>query len=133
MFGRAVTVWVAILILASINGAVRDLLLAPRLGETLARALSTIMLSVVVLLVTWFSIAWIGPCTRRDALLVGLLWVTLTLAFELLAGHYLFHQPWSALLSDYDLRRGRIWILVLIITFVAPLWLGRMRGIVVRH
>ena len=133
MFGRAVTVWVAILILASINGAVRDLLLTPRLGDTLARALSTIVLSVVVLSVTWFTVAWIHLRTQPDALLVGLLWVTLTLAFDLFAGHYLFHKPWSTLLADYDLRRGRIWILVLIITFAAPLWLGRMRGIVVGH
>jgi hypothetical protein len=104
--------------------------LAPRLGDTLARALSTLSLSAMILLATWYTVTWIGPHTTGRALLVGLLWLLLTLAFEFLAGHYLFHKPWSTLLADYDLRRGRIWIMVLVITFAAPLWLGRLRGIV---
>ena len=133
MLGRAVAVWLGILVLASLNGAVRDLVLAPRMGDTLARALSTITLSALVLLVTWYTVTWIGPHTIRGALLVGLLWLLLTLAFEFLGGHYLFHKPWSALLADYDLRRGRIWIMVLVITFAAPLWLGRLRGVVEIH
>ena len=133
MLGRAVVVWLGILVLASLNGAVRDLVLAPRMGDTLARALSTITLSALVLLVTWYTVTWIGPHTIRGALLVGLLWLLLTLAFEFLGGHYLFHKPWSALLADYDLRRGRIWIMVLVITFAAPLWLGRLRGVVENH
>jgi hypothetical protein len=57
------------------------------------------------------------------------LWVALTLAFEFLAGHYLFHKPWAALLADYDLSRGRIWILVLVATLLMPLWLARERGL----
>jgi hypothetical protein len=58
--------------------------------------------------------------------------VALTLAFEFLAGHYLFGNPWSRLLEDYDVFRGRIWILVLITTAVAPRLCARMRGIAMR-
>lgn len=129
MLWRACAVWLGILVLASLNGALRDLLITPRIGDTLARALSTILLCGLVLLVTWLTITWIGPRTSRGALLVGTLWVALTLAFEFLAGHFLFHQPWVSLLADYDMRRGRIWIAVLIVTLLAPLWLGRARGL----
>ena len=125
MLPRAVAVWFGILVLASLNGALRDLVLAPRWGDTLARALSTIVLCGLILLVTWLTIGWIHPGTRREAIGIGVLWIGLTLGFEFLAGHFLFHKPWSILLEDYDLRRGRIWILVLIVTLLAPLWLTR--------
>ncbi len=125
MLLRGTLIWLGILVLASGNGAVRDLVLAPRLGEPVARAISTLMLCGLILLVTWRSIRWIGPRSRRDALIVGLLWVVLTLAFEFLAGHYLFGKSWAMLLEDYDLSRGRIWILALLTTFAAPVLLAR--------
>jgi hypothetical protein len=59
---------------------------------------------------------------------IGGVWVACTLAFEFLAGHYLFRKPWVELLADYDLRRGRIWIAVLVVTFAAPCLIGRVRG-----
>jgi hypothetical protein len=128
MLLRAILIWLGILVLASANGAVRDLVLAPGLGDPLARAISTLVLCGLILLVTWRSIRWIGPRSRRDTLIVGLLWVVLTLAFEFLAGHYLFGKSWAMLLEDYDLSRGRIWILALLTTFAAPLLLARTPG-----
>ena len=58
MFVRAAVIWLAILVLASLNGAVRDLIVAPRVGDTAARAISTLVLCALVLLVTWTSIRW---------------------------------------------------------------------------
>ena len=128
MLLRAAVVWLAILVLASLNGAVRDLVVAPRLGDTAARALSTLVLSGLVLLVTWLSIRWVGPRSTRQARGVGLFWLVLTLAFEGGAGR-LSGKSLSALLADYDVLRGRIWVLVPIVTFLAPVWLGRVRGL----
>jgi hypothetical protein len=34
----------------------------------------------------------------------------------------------SSLVADYDLTRGRIWILVLIVTLLAPVRTARLRG-----
>lgn len=95
------------------------------------RAISTIALCALIVLVTWLGIGWIGPSTSRAALRVGSVWLVLTLAFEFLAGHYLFHKSWAALLDDYDVGRGRIWVLVLVTTVLAPVWLARTRGLVV--
>jgi hypothetical protein len=121
-------VWLVILVLASLNGAVRDLIVAPRIGDTMARALSTVMLCGVILLVTWYTIRWMGTQNARQALAVGALWLVLTLCFEFGAGRYA-GKPWPVILGDYDVTRGRIWVLVPIITFVAPYWVGRMRGL----
>jgi len=48
------------------------------------------------------------------------MWLAMTLAFEFGAGHYLFHTPWAALIADYNILRGRLWILVLAATLTAP-------------
>jgi hypothetical protein len=59
-------------------------------------------------------------------LVVGGVWLGLTLAFEFLGGHFAFGKSWSELFADYDLTRGRIWPLVLIATTLAP-WLWHRR------
>jgi hypothetical protein len=64
-----------------------------------------------------------------DALTVGVLWLVLTLAFEFLIGHYVLEKPWTALLEDYDIRRGRIWVAVLVMVLLAPLWSARLKGL----
>jgi hypothetical protein len=125
---RAFIVWFAILLLAIVNGALREKILNPRLGETSGHIASTLILSILVVIITWLSISWIGPASLREAIIVGSVWLVLTLAFEFLAGHYLFGTSWDKLLADYDLSRARIWPLVLLTTLVSPpviFWLKR--------
>src|SRR5215210_8823463 len=98
MLFRAMVVWFGILVLASLNGALRDLVVAPRVGDTIARAISTLILCGLIALVTWYAIRWIGP-----------------------------HG--SVILEDYNVLRGRIWVLVPLVTFLAPSWAARMRGL----
>ena len=71
-----------------------------------------------------------NPATAREAFLIGLVWLALTLAFEFLAGHYGFRTPWKELLADYDVLSGRIWVLVLLTTTLAPLLTANMRHLV---
>jgi hypothetical protein len=120
MVMRAVLVWCALLVIASVNGIAREAALIPRFGDVAGRAVSTLALSAFIFMLTWFSIGWIGPRSARQAWAVGVIWVGLTLAFEFLAGHYVFHNAWSQLLEDYNVIRGRIWILILITTLVSP-------------
>jgi hypothetical protein len=129
MIWRSLVVWLLILVLANINGALREALLIKTLGQVAGRAISTLLLSAIILGVSWFTIGWIGPSTKGDALRIGLIWLALTLAFEFLAGHYLFRQPWPVLLKDYDLRRGSIWVLVPLVVLAAPWLTARLKGL----
>lgn len=122
MTGRAVAIWAGLLVIAVANGALRDVLIVPRLGPQAGHVISTLVLSAVIVVVAFVSIRWIAPPDRAGALRVGGLWVVLTLAFELLAGHWLFGKSWSDLFADYDLAAGRVWILVLVATLLAPAW-----------
>jgi hypothetical protein len=129
VYRRAFVVWLGLLALASVNGAVRDFGLTPELGDTASRAVSTIVLCALVLLVASATIGWIRPPDARRALGIGMMWLALTLGFEFLVGHYVLRKPWAALLADYDVSRGRIWVLALVVTLYAPLWAARRRGL----
>jgi hypothetical protein len=103
-----------------VNGAARELWLIPLIGGPAGLAVSTLSLSAAILVLSWLTIGWIHPGSTRDAFLTGLAWLALTLAFEFLAGHYVFGKPWNDLLADYDILSGRIWVLVLVTTLLAP-------------
>ena len=126
---RALAVWFVMLVVASMNGAFREAFLIPKLGDTAGRAISTLMLSTLVVLLTWATIAWIHPRSIREAWIIGGCWVALTLAFEFIGGHYLFGKPWGELTQDYDVLRGRIWILVLVVIAIAPRLFTSLRGV----
>jgi hypothetical protein len=119
-FLRCFAVWMLLLVVAVANGAAREFLLVPRLGAQTGHVVSTLVLCAAILVVALLTIRWIAPRGRRGALWVGGAWLALTLGFEFLAGHYLFGNSWEKLLADYNLLRGRVWILVLIATLFAP-------------
>ena len=125
---RTVAAWLAILVLAMLNGALRQALLIRLIGEQAGQVVSTLLLVALIGGAAWVMLPWIRPLTRRDAWLVGVVWLLLTLAFEFLAGHYLFGDSWETLLTAYDITGGRIWILVPVITLVAPVLVHRSRG-----
>jgi hypothetical protein len=120
MLARAGAVWFGIMLMAILNGAFRDVVLTPRLGDLGARAVSCLTLASVIVIVTWTSLTWVGPGSTTDAWRIGSMWLTMTLLFEFGAGHHLFGTPWTALLADFNLLAGRLWILVLVATLTAP-------------
>jgi hypothetical protein len=128
MIGRAIAIWLCILVCAILNGALRQGVLLARYGEQTGRALSTLLLCAAILVVTWLAIPWIGPREPRHALGVSALWLTMTLAFEFGFGR-MRGMSWKALFEDYNLAAGRIWILVLIVTAIAPWAMARVRGL----
>lgn len=120
MLRRTTLIWFTILLGAIINGAIRETFLKLRLGDATAHVISALLLSAAVFFVTWISIRWIAPSQPRDGWAIGVWWLTLTLAFEFLGGHYLFGTPWQVLLNDYRIFDGRLWLLVLASTLLAP-------------
>lgn len=96
-----------LLVFAVLNGALRETVIAPWMDDEAAHAVSTVILSAAVFAVALLTIRWIGPNGRRDAVLVGIMWLVLTIAFEFFAGHFLFGASWETLLGDYNILRGR--------------------------
>jgi hypothetical protein len=94
--------------------------LMPVFGDPVAHLVSAAILSAIVVAVAWVAIVWLHPHSANEALLIGDEWVLLTIAFEFLAGYYLFGTPWQTLLAQYDVSQGQPWELVLVTMLVAP-------------
>jgi hypothetical protein len=120
MIARAVAVWLGLLVLAVVNGAVREVLITPQVGAGAAHVISTMTLCALIIWVAYMSIRWLAPSRQQDLLVLGGMWTAMTLAFEFLAGHYLFGNSWQALLAEYDLPGGRVWVFVPVVSFAAP-------------
>lgn len=133
MLLKAVAVWLLLLLLAVMNGAFREGVLNRALGPQVGHVASTALLATMILLLAWLSTGWIEVRTERDAWVVGVLWAALVLAFEFLAGHFLFGRSWGYLLADYNVLRGRVWICIPIVTLMAPLWAHRLNEAAIRH
>jgi hypothetical protein len=117
---RAVIVWLVLVVTESIHGVFRRLVLEPWIGDFPARQVSVLIGSVLVLVVTYLFIDWIEARTAPQLTFVGLLWVLLTLAFEISAGRFLFNYSWERVLSDFDLMRGGFLGIGLVIMGIAP-------------
>jgi hypothetical protein len=120
----ALAVWLGFLVLAFDLGAMRELLVAPAIGEQAAHVVGTLVLVGVMLGVTAAFVRRTRPRSLADLWLVGLLWLALTVAFEFLFFHFAAGKPWEVLLADYNLLQGRIWLLVPLTELFGPPVLG---------
>lgn len=128
MISRALLIWFVLLAFAVANGVFREVVLTPRMRAGVAHAVSTVSLALLILLVGWTATPWIAPQTIQDAWTVGVLWVLLTIGFEFLGGHFIFGRSWEALLADYNLFAGKIWVMVLVVTLMTPVVSFTQRG-----
>ena len=78
--------------------------------------------------VTCFSIRWIAARTRIQLLGVGVLWVVLTVLFEIGLGRLVLGLPWGRIAEDYDPARGGFLPFGLLFMAVLPLLAARLRG-----
>jgi hypothetical protein len=127
---KALAVWVLFVVLAILNGTLREKLLVPLLGKQLAQPLSGILLSGVIFVVTILVFPLLGLTDSSQCFLVGGLWLLLTVAFEFLFGHFVAGESWTKLLEAYNIFSGNLWILVLITTALAPYLAGKIRGVI---
>lgn len=129
MIRKALLYWFLLMLLAILNGTVRIKLIIPFTGLTTGLAISTLLLCALILGASWVGIRWLGTADAKQVWSIGLLWLVMTLAFEFGAGHFLFKKPWNELLVDYNIAQGRIWVLVPIVTTLAPWWMAKARGV----
>ncbi len=123
---KALAVWVGILVLAVLNGAMRESLLIPRLGAAAGFVLSGLLLSMLILLVAYLSLAWIGTRYPAELVGIGLGWLALTIVFEFSFGLWQ-GKSWQVILEAYTFRGGNIWPVVLVVTACAPYLAAKLR------
>ena len=108
--------WLPMLLIAIANGALREFVFKKYVSNLPAHQLSTITLIILFAVYIGFVINRFPPASSRQAIFIGLVWVVLSLIFEFGFGRYR-GRSWPQLFEDYNLLKGRIWILI-------PLWLA---------
>lgn len=127
MIWRAVAVWLVIVGAEIVHGIARRLLLEPRVGDVRARQVGVASGSLLILIITFFSLPWLAAPTTLDRLFVGFLWLMLMVPFEILVGR-LTGASWQRIAADYDLRHGGFMALGLSVLLLAPMLIGWVGG-----
>lgn len=124
---KTLLIWVAILLLAMLNGVLRESVFIPQLGRAPGLLLSGLLLSVLILLVAYFSLPWLAARQPGQLVAIGLGWLGLTLSFEFAFG-LLQGTSLPVLLDAYTFKGGNIWPVVLLVTACAPYLAAKLRG-----
>ena len=120
MYFRAIITWLFFLPVPIINGFLREKWYKAVVGETAAHQIGTLVVSSVFFIYAYISLKdKISVLNNVELLKIGLLWLIMTVFFEFglgLAGG----RSWEYMLADYNIIKGRIWVLVLLTVFTSP-------------
>jgi hypothetical protein len=119
--------WIGMVILAILNGAAREKIYGPLMREFSAHQLSTFIGLILLGFYMWILTGIYRIQSSSQALAVGSMWFIMTVLFEFIFGHFIMRHPFSKLFHDYNLLKGRVWLLVPIWTAIAPYVFYRCR------
>lgn len=120
---KALALWSLILVLAILNGALRETSLLPLWGAPVAPIVSGVILCGCILGVAFVGAPWYGNLSKANIWLIGAFWLLLTLLFEFGFGRVVQQRSWAELLEAYTFSGGNLWPIVLVVAFMAP-WLA---------
>jgi hypothetical protein len=123
---RALVVWLLIIAAESLHGALRRMLFDPDV-EFVVRQASVLTGALIIFAITWVCLRWLRIRSTAGALGVGVLWVVLTLAFEIVIGRAM-GLGWARIASDYDLLHGGLMPLGLAVMALTPWAVRRLKA-----
>jgi len=124
---KATLVWLLIIVVESVHGVLRNLFVAPAIGDFESRQAGVFIGSALILLIAWLTAPWLNLNGRAQFAGVGLLWVGLTLVFEFSLG-VAMGLSWERITSDYNIAKGGLLPLGLVVMAIAPYAGARLRG-----
>lgn len=120
--------WLGFAGIAIICGALRVKLLEPLMGEAKAHIAGTLIVCVLLMAAIQLFVAASGLTDTWPLMRIGAFWTMLTICFEFFIGLMVLKKPLEELLADYNIFKGRVWVLVLVTTFWGPVWAGMLRA-----
>ena len=129
MIKRSLLIWLSIIPLAILNGALREIFIEPLIGEKFARPISGIILCLLIFIVSFIFILKLGRGTGKTYLLIGVLWVFSTIIFETVFG-LLTGMTFNEIIQAYNVTTGNLWLFVVIFIGVAPILIAKIRRII---
>lgn len=127
---RVIAVWFIIIFAEMIHGVLRGLFLVPVFGDFPSRQIGVFTGSLIILAIAYMTVRWIGARGVRELLISGLIWMVLTLLFEIGFGRFVMHSGWDRILSDFNITKGGLLPLGMIFMAFSPLIAAKLRRIV---
>lgn len=116
---RHFLLWLPMIAIAFANASLRELFFVKHFSDLRAHQLSTITLIILCAVYIWLVLPQLHIQNTGQAILIGFVWVLLTVAFEFSLGR-ITGKSWDYLLRDYNILAGRIWSIFLICLFLLP-------------
>ena len=123
---RGLVVWVVIIIVEMSHGMVRQIVLEPLIGDFRARQVSVLVGSALIIGITFIFVRWLKGSSVFDFVLIGILWVGLTVGFEIVLGRFAMNLSWERIASDYNVAAGGLMPLGLFVMLAAPLMFAKL-------
>jgi hypothetical protein len=125
---RYTLAWLPMVVLAILNGTLREFTYGKAMSKLHAHQLSSVTLILMFVVYVWFLNSKWPLHSLVQAAVVGLIWLALTVLFEFGIGRSISHQSWEQLLQAYNIFDGNLWPLVLAAVAILPtlvFWLRR--------
>ena len=126
---QATGIWLVLVIIAILNAVVRDKILEPLIGRAALPA-SGLLLSLFIFWAAFVSVPLMGSSNSKDYVIVGIAWFGLTLAFELLFGHFVAGKSWQAIMGVFNMLKGDLFSIALLSCLVSPWVSAKLRNLI---
>jgi len=124
---RGLAVWILIALAETVHGTMRTIILEPRVGDLASRQIGVLTGSLMILLIAYITIDWIGARKARALVAVGMLSFVLMLTFEVTLGRAL-GLSWERIMSDYVPSQGGLMIVGMAFLALSPSIAFRLRS-----
>ncbi|MFB2707317.1 hypothetical protein [Marinobacter shengliensis] len=99
----------------------------PIVGESTSNQIGVFVGSALILVVVWFFYGWLKVFSKRSQLIVGLLWCSLTLCFEISLGFALGYS-WDQVLVGYNPFQGGLMLFGMVLLLFSLVIVSKLRA-----
>lgn len=125
MFLQYSLLWFVLVVIAILNGILREWTYGRYITELLAHQLSTLTGIMFSGAFVYFVHQYWPIASMSQAWKIGFIWLVATVLFEFGFGHYIAGHSWQRLINDYNIFEGRVWMLFLIWVVLMPVIIYR--------
>lgn len=126
---RSIAVWLVLILAEALHGIARVTWLEPIVGDLRARQIGVFTGAMLILSIALLFIRWLRVARRWQLVAIGWLWLALTISFEVVLGRSILHYSWERILSDYNLLRGGLLPIGLVILTLSPLIAAKVQKV----
>jgi len=126
---RTLALWLVLIAAEVLHGIARAAFLVPYVGEFRSNQIGVFTGSIIILVIALIFVRWMGAPRPAQLLMLGAVWLSLTVAFEVLFGRFVVGLSWERLAADYNVLEGGLMPVGLLVLLLSPWVAGKVRGV----